>query len=132
MNDLEVIKVTAAIIIEGGLMFITRRLPDGRHPGAWEFPGGKVEIGETVEACMTRELFEELGITVEVGERLAEVRHAYPDLVVDLIAFDCTIKLGPPKNLACAEHAWVRPAELHAYDLLPADRKLLEVLLKEW
>lgn len=130
MDNPEATKVTAAIIIEGGRVLIARRPPGGRHPGAWEFPGGKVEPGETPEVCLARELDEELGIIVKVGEKLAEIRHVYPDRAIDLQAFECTIESGRPRDLACSEHAWVKSGDLGAYDLLPADVKLLEALPK--
>ena len=129
MEQHEVTKVTAAIIVEEGRVLITRRPPGGRHPGAWEFPGGKVEPGETPAECLARELAEELGITSEVGEKLAVVNHSYPDLAVELLVFDCRIVRGRPRDLACSEHAWVGPVELHEYDLLPPDREVAELLL---
>jgi 8-oxo-dGTP diphosphatase len=128
MDNRDAIEVTAAIIVEDGRVLIARRPPGGRHPGAWEFPGGKVETGETHAECLARELLEELGIIVEVGEKLAMVRHEYPDLTIDLLAFNCTISRGRPRDLACSEHAWVCPEELSGYDLLPPDRRLAEIL----
>jgi 8-oxo-dGTP diphosphatase len=122
------LQVTAAVIFEEGRVLITERPVGGRHPGAWEFPGGKVEPGETPEECLARELAEELGITVSVGERLAVVRHSYPDLVIDLIAFECRVTDGEPRDIGCAAHAWVRSRELSRYDLLPPDRELAGML----
>jgi 8-oxo-dGTP diphosphatase len=129
MDQREAITVTAAIIIEEGKVLITRRPPGGRHPGAWEFPGGKVEPGETPAGCLARELSEELGIVVEVGEKLAVVSHAYSDLAIELLVFDCRITHGHPQDLACSEHAWIGPADLLGYDLLPPDRQVAELLL---
>lgn len=129
MEQCEVKSVTAAIIVEEGRVLITRRPPGGRHPGAWEFPGGKVEPGETPEACLARELAEELGIAVEVGEKLAVVNHAYTDLAIELLVFDCRIVRGRPRDLACSEHVWVSPLELCEYNLLPPDRQVAELLL---
>jgi mutator protein MutT len=129
MEQRGAITVTAAVIIEEGRVLITRRPPGGRHPGAWEFPGGKVEPGETPAECLARELSEELGIVVEVGEKLAVVSHAYSDLAIELLVFDCLITRGRPQDLACSEHAWIGPADLSRYDLLPPDRKVAELLL---
>jgi 8-oxo-dGTP diphosphatase len=128
MSVTEAIQVTAAVIIEEGLVLITERPKGGPHPGAWEFPGGKVEPGETPEECLARELDEELGMTVVVGERLAVVRHAYPDLLIDLIAFTCEITGGEPRDVGCSAHTWVPPGELDRYDLLPPDLELARLL----
>lgn len=121
-------QVTAAVIKRDGLVLIARRPGGGRHPGAWEFPGGKVEPGESPEECLARELTEELGITVEVGKRLSAISHEYPDLSIDLIVFSCEITSGEPADLGCSAHRWVRPGELNGYDLLPPDRELVRVL----
>lgn len=129
MEQHEALTVTAAIIVEESRVLITRRPPGGRHAGAWEFPGGKVETGETPAECLARELTEELGITVEVGEKLAVVNHAYTDLAIELLVFDCRIVCGRPRDLACSEHAWVASEELSEYDLLPPDRQVVELLL---
>jgi mutator protein MutT len=132
MKNGEAVTVTAAVIIEDGRVLITRRPPGGRHPGAWEFPGGKVEPGESPQECLAREIAEELGIVVTVGEKLAQVRHAYHDLTIDLLAFSCLISSGSPQDIACSAHARVTPEELLGYDLLPADRRLVELLQLGW
>lgn len=102
-------------------MLIAQRPPGGRHPGAWEFPGGKVEPAETPQDGLARELAEEMGIAVRVGKRLATVSHDYPDLSIELSAFECDITSGEPEDRACADHRWVGPDELAGYDLLPPD-----------
>ncbi|MBU4240664.1 MAG: NUDIX domain-containing protein, partial [Actinobacteria bacterium] len=79
-------QVTAAIIERDGVVLIARRPPSGRHPGSWEFPGGKVEPGESPRECLAREMEEEVEIAVVVGEELATVRHTYHDLAIDLLA----------------------------------------------
>jgi len=116
--------VTAAIIIEDGRVLIAQRPPGGRHAGEWEFPGGKVEPGETPEQCLARELAEELGVTVEVGKAMGRVRHSYPDLVIDLLAFQAAITSGTLEDIECSAHVWALPEELRDYDLLPPDRVL--------
>ncbi len=116
--------MTAAIIRRGGRVLIARRPPGGRHPGRWEFPGGKVEPGESLEECVLRELEEELGVRARVLGRLAEAGHSYPDMEVELVALECEIIGGTPADIECAAHAWVRPEELPAYDLLAPDRVL--------
>ena len=131
MDKTGAIKVTAAVIIEEGRVLITQRPPDGRHPGAWEFPGGKIETGETPQECLARELTEELGIVAAVGEKLAGVRHAYHDLEVELLAFKCHISSGRPQNIACSDHAWVVLGDLDGYDLLPPDKGVAERLIQQ-
>jgi 8-oxo-dGTP diphosphatase len=128
MNVDEALAVTAAIIERDGRVLIAQRPPEARHAGEWEFPGGKVEEGETPEQCLARELDEELGVTVEVGRLLAEVFHDYPDLRVRLIALEAVITQGTPADIECSAHAWVRPNELGSYELLPPDRVLARAL----
>ncbi len=125
------IEVTAAIIELDGLVLIAQRLPAGRHPGSWEFPGGKIEPGETPEQCLAREMAEEMGVGIEVGELLARARHAYPDIMVELLAFRCSIVAGGPEDLGCAAHRWVRPGALASFDLLPPDVLLALAIFKE-
>jgi 8-oxo-dGTP diphosphatase len=118
------VPVTAAIIEEDGLVLIVKRLPGGRHPGRWEFPGGKMELAEIPEECLAREMDEEMGVRVEVGKMLARVRHSYSDLNVDLMAYSATIKEGALLDRGCESHEWVEPRMLTAYDLLPPDREV--------
>lgn len=122
------IQVTAAIIEREGKVLIARRPAGGRHPGSWEFPGGKVEPGESPRECLAREMAEEMVVAVEVAEELARVRHAYPDITIDLIAYRCEIRGGDLADIGCDAHAWVEPGSLGDYDLLPADRDLVELL----
>jgi mutator protein MutT len=128
MNNSEAVTVTAAVIIEDGRVLLTRRPPGGRHPGSWEFPGGKIEPGETPRECLARELSEELGIGVTVGEKLAEVHHAYHDLTIDLLVYSCQIATGQLSDLGCASHAWVTPEDLDEFDMLPPDREVARQL----
>lgn len=127
---MNVVEVTAAVIESEGRVLLAQRPAGCTHPGLWEFPGGKVEPGESHRECLARELAEEMGIEVEAGERIAVLRHAYHELTIDLIAFRCTILKGEPRDIGCADHAWVTTEELDAYDMLPPDRKLAEMLRK--
>ncbi len=127
----EAIEVTAAIIERDGLVLIARRPPGGRHPGCWEFPGGKVEPGETSQKCLAREMAEEMGVGIEVGELLAKGYHAYPDITIELFAFRCVIVSGEPADVGCSAHRWVRPADLASCGLLPPDLLLALAIFKE-
>ncbi|MHB8895622.1 MAG: (deoxy)nucleoside triphosphate pyrophosphohydrolase [Candidatus Geothermincolia bacterium] len=128
MSDELAIIVTAAVIEADGLVLIAQRPPGGRHPGEWEFPGGKVEPGETSEDCVRRELVEELGIEVRVGRRLASIRHSYPDLEIELVAYACEITSGAPADIECSAHQWVPPEALPSFELLPPDRVMAREL----
>ncbi|MBN2167657.1 MAG: (deoxy)nucleoside triphosphate pyrophosphohydrolase [Actinobacteria bacterium] len=121
-------KVTAAVISRRGKVLIARRRDKDRHPGKWEFPGGKVEKGESLEDCMAREIAEEMGVTVRVGEKLALVGHRYDDIEIELVVFNCEILEGEIKNRGCSSHAWVSPECLLEFDLLPPDREIASML----
>ncbi|HEY5526439.1 MAG TPA: (deoxy)nucleoside triphosphate pyrophosphohydrolase [Candidatus Anoxymicrobiaceae bacterium] len=124
MSNDSAITVTAAIIVERGQVLIAQRPPGGRHPGEWEFPGGKIEPGETPRQCLSRELDEELAVKVSVGRRLAEVDYSYPDIVIRLIAFECEITGGKITDVECSAHVFIPPDRLIEYEILPPDRVL--------
>jgi mutator protein MutT len=128
MNTLPVEVAAALIRNEAGRYLITRRRADTHLAGRWEFPGGKREPGETLEACLARELREELGAEVTVGERVETVRWAYPEKTVILHFFRCRLTGGVLEPLQCAALDWVEPARLADYDFPPADRALLDRL----
>lgn len=121
--------VTAAVIRQDDSILITRR-PDGaRHGGMWEFPGGKLDGGESPQECLRREINEELGLTVEVGPIFESAYHRYDWGPVLILAYECRPLSGTIRNLEVAEHRWVAPAELPGYDILPADRPIIDKLL---
>jgi 8-oxo-dGTP diphosphatase len=123
----EIIMVVAAVIERAGRILITRR-PKGAHlEGLWEFPGGKPEAGETLDAALVREVREELGVAFSPGERLAEVDWEYPDKRIRIAFFRGGIE-GEPRPLEGQEMAWVAPADLGRYEFPPADAALLERL----
>jgi 8-oxo-dGTP diphosphatase len=116
--------VTAAVIERDGAYLVTRR-PAGVHlAGLWEFPGGKCDRGEELEACLAREIREELDTAVEVGREIFSTAHAYPERVVELHFFACTLK-GEPRPALGQELRWVRRAELRSLDFPPADDELI-------
>ena len=121
------IEVTAAVVERDGAFLLTRRL-DGTHlAGTWEFPGGKCEPGETLAACLARELREELGVACVVGPQVFEVRHAYPEKVVRLHFFECEVR-GAPAPLLGQEMAWVPRARLRELPFPDADAALIQQL----
>src|ERR1041384_7980930 len=91
------IPVAAALIFHNGKLLITQRRPDDHLPNLWEFPGGKVEPGETFKHCLAREIREELGIEIKVGQLVEDLTHSYPDKTVRLCFFNCELLLGEPR-----------------------------------
>ncbi|MEA2701229.1 MAG: 8-oxo-dGTP diphosphatase [Myxococcales bacterium] len=97
-------------------------------PLLWEFPGGKVEAGESPQAALQREVREELGCTVQVDRIHDVVFHAYPEFDLLMLVYTCTITAGVPAPVEVAEIAWVESARLPTLDLLPADFPLARAL----
>jgi len=118
----------AAIWNDRGQLLIDRRPQKGLLGGLWEFPGGKIEPGETVEACIRREIREELGIEIEVGESLTTVEHAYTHFRVTLHVHHCRYLSGEPQPIECDEVRWVSPAELDQFPFPKANVKIIEAL----
>lgn len=125
---METIEVTAALIRRDGALLIAQRPPGAHLAGLWEFPGGKREADESLEACLARECAEELGVTVRVGALRRVVEHAYPDRHVTLHFFECTLVAGEPAPVGCQAVRWVTPHELPAFAFPPADARLIEDL----
>jgi mutator protein MutT len=121
------IVVTAAVIEDHGRFFVTRRHKGTHLEGYWEFPGGKCEAGETLVQCLERELMEELGATVAVGEEIVAVRHDYPDRRVELHFLACRL-LNAPVPLLGQEMRWVPREELRSLPFPPADDELIALL----
>lgn len=122
------VEVSAAVICHGGRVLVTRRLEGKSFGGMWEFPGGKRRHTESPEACLVRELREELGIDVEVLGLLHTVRHSYPEFEVLIRFYHCRILAGEPRPIQCSELRWVPPEELGRLEFPEADRALIELL----
>lgn len=121
------IKVAAAIIIDGGRIFATQR-GYGEFKDGWEFPGGKIEQGETAQQAAKREVREELDTEIEVGELFDTVEYDYPDFHLTMHCFLCTVRSG---NLVLKEHQaakWLTRETLDSVEWLPADIELIEKL----
>jgi mutator protein MutT len=122
------IEVGAGLIFRAAKLLITQRY-DGAHLGGlWEFPGGKREPGESFEQCLARELREELGVEVVVGQLFEEITHEYPEKMVHLQFFACRLAAGEPQPLGCAAVKWIGQAELNDYAFPAADATLLRKL----
>ncbi len=121
------IVVLAGVIEQDGAFLLTRRLKGSHLAGTWEFPGGKREPGESHEACLRRELEEELGVSAEVGGEILTITHAYAERTVELHFRRCTIT-GAPRALLGQQIRWVPREELHTLEFPEADRELIEQL----
>jgi mutator protein MutT len=123
----KVIVVLAAVIEQDGRFLVTRRLAGTHLSGMWEFPGGKCEPGETHEACLARELREELGVESTIGREILTTDHVYPERTVRLHFRECAITGEPAAHLG-QEMRWVSRAQLRTLEFPPADGELVRVL----
>ena len=121
------IVVTAAIVEQEGRFLVTRRPPGVHLEGYWEFPGGKCDAGESLAACLERELHEELDVAARVGGEVLTTSHAYPDRIVELHFFRCDL-LGEPRPQLGQEMRWVSRADLATLPFPPADAELIRIL----
>jgi mutator protein MutT len=121
--------VVAAVIQQGGRILIAQRKSTRRHPGKWEFPGGKVEPEETPRAALRRELREELGTEAEIGAEEARYTVTYSGSPpIDLLFYRVAAFRGEPRNLDFAQIAWVGPKNLPEYDFLEGDIPFVKLL----
>ena len=117
-----VIKVVAAVIERAGQILVGQRRKTDSHGLKWEFPGGKVERGESPAAALARELEEELGIQARIGREIVRYSHEYPKrATILLIFFSVTDFQGEPQSLAFERIAWESPQKLPEYDFLDGD-----------
>lgn len=124
------IQVACAVIERDGLVLATQRSSRMSLPLKWEFPGGKRESGELLQECLLRELQEELGITVRVGQQMTPVTHRYPAFTVTLYPFRCD---RPTGELTLHEHqaaCWLPPHRLEELDWAEADWPIIEALTR--
>ena len=120
------VDVVAALIWEKDRFLICQRPASKARGLLWEFVGGKVEPGETMESALVRECREELGITVRVGSAFTHVIHDYPDILIRLTLYHCVIADGVPQLLEHNALAWIHPSQIGAYDFCPADTDILK------
>lgn len=118
----------AVIWNDAGEILIDKRRPEGLLGGLWEFPGGKLEAGETLEACIQREILEELGIEIAVGDHLITIEHAYTHFKVTLNVYHCRHLNGIPQPLECEEVRWVTLDEIDTFPFPKANEKIIEAL----
>jgi len=121
----------AVIWNQQGEILIDRRLQEGLLGGLWEFPGGKIEAQETIPACIEREIKEELGITVEVGDHLITINHAYTHFRVTLHVHHCRYLSGDPQPIECDEIRWVKPEKLSEFPFPKANTRIIEAITSQ-
>lgn len=124
------VAVVAALIRQNESFLICQRPAHKARPLMWEFPGGKVEPGESDAQALIRECEEELAITLSVGDLYAEVTHTYPDIKIRLRLYECAIQSG---TLTLKEHQdakWITPRDIRQYAFCPADEDILQMLEK--
>jgi 8-oxo-dGTP diphosphatase len=123
--------VTAAVIERDGKVLIAKRGATDRLAHKWEFPGGKIEPGETPEECLRRELYEEFGVNVQVREFICSNKHDYDHVSIELLAYRVSDVSGDPVPKEHDEIRWVRLAELAHFDFADADLPIVETLTAE-
>jgi mutator protein MutT len=121
------IVVLAGVIERDGRILVTRRLEHTHLSGLWEFPGGKCDAGETHEACLARELREELNVDAEIGAEILTTEHAYPEKTVRLHFRWCAVQ-GEPEPMLGQEMRWITRDELRTLPFPEADKRLIELL----
>ena len=124
--------VVAALIWDGPRFMICQRPAHKARGLLWEFVGGKTEPGETMEEALIRECREELDITVSVGDIFTQVIHEYPDILIRLTLFHCTIAQGSPKLLEHHDLKWILPLQIPEFDFCPADKDILALIQKQY
>jgi 8-oxo-dGTP diphosphatase len=122
------IHVVGAVILKDGLVLCAQRGPQGSLPGLWEFPGGKIEQGESAAAALEREIREELECTVEVGREITTTTHEYDFGDVTLTTFYCSLLAGTPTLTEHVAIKWLRPDELDTISWAPADIPAVDMI----
>jgi len=123
--------VTAAVIHQNNEVLIARRPSQGLLGGLWEFPGGKIESGETLPECLTREIQEEMGIEIQVGQPFGVYQHGYTHFKVTLHAFCCQLIQGEPQALQASEIRWVPHDTLVNFPMGKIDRQIARRLIEQ-
>ena len=124
------VEVVAALVWDKDKFMICQRPAHKARALLWEFVGGKVEPGETLEQALIRECQEELAVTISVGDVFMDVTHEYPDITVHLTLFNAVIAEGIPQKLEHNDIQWITPAEIPQYAFCPADVEILERIIE--
>ena len=129
--QMRTIRVVAALVERDGRYLITQRRDSAVLPLLWDFPGGRVEEGETDEAALAREVAERLGARVEVGQLISFVNHPYEKYAVDLFLYECKLLSEELRCIAVRDYAWVTSKEMESYSFTPVDEASMSKLLGE-
>jgi 8-oxo-dGTP diphosphatase len=130
-SEIKTIRVVAALVERDGRYLITQRREAAVLPLLWDFPGGRVERGESDELALAREVAERLGASVEVGQLISFVNHPYEKYAVDLYLYECTLLSDELHCHAVEEYAWVTSTEMESYSFTPVDEASMSKLLGE-
>jgi 8-oxo-dGTP diphosphatase len=126
------LSVVGAVIVRDGSILCAQRGLAGALPGMWEFPGGKIEPGESPREALTREIVEELGCRVRVDEAITSTTHEYDFGIVNLTTFYCELIEGMPELSEHEAVVWLPPADLHSLDWAPADVPAVELVQQKY
>lgn len=129
MTAQRTIRVVAAVLERDGKYLITQRRTSAVLPLMWEFPGGRVEAGETDQQALTREMLHRLGVDIRVGKLISFVSHPYEHYVVDLFLYECKLLSENLEPLAVSAFTWVASGEFDRYPFTPADEASMNKLL---
>lgn len=131
MTAHKTIRVVAAVIERGGHYLITQRRATAVLPLSWEFPGGRVEDGETDRDALRREVRHRIGVDIAPGKLMSFVSHPYERYVVDLYLYECELLQGEPSSINVNDFRWVESSEFDRYPFTPADEASMSRLLGE-
>ena len=127
MTD-SLLEVAAAVIVQAGKILVAKRAPTQHQGGKWEFPGGKLEVGETAKQALVRELEEELGIQVRASRPLIQIKHAYPEKTVRLSVFKVSRFTGNPQGREGQPIQWVTLAEMNGLEFPAANSPIIQAV----
>lgn len=130
-SDAKLVHIAIALVWKEQELLVTRRMPGSHLAGYWEFPGGKLELGETPERCAEREVLEEVGVVCRAERRRNPLVHVYAERSVSLTPVDCAWIRGAPRLLGIAAWAWASPRDLAGYEFPPANAELIASLISE-
>ena len=130
-SQLKTIRVVAALVEREGRYLITQRRENAVLPLLWDFPGGRVEPGESDGGALAREVQERLGVSVEVGQLISFVSHPYDRYAVDLYLYECNLESDELHCRAVNDYAWVTSEEMERYSFTPVDEASMSKLLGE-